>query len=71
MRLASVRLHHVGVFEDTTVHFADDAADTRTPRAATVLYGGDGIGKTTLLTALAVTRPGCALPPAPLPRTAG
>ena len=71
MRLASVRLHHVGVFEDTTVHFADDAADTRTPRRVTVLYGGDGIGKTTLLTALAVTRPGCALPPAPLPRTAG
>ena len=77
MRLASVRLHHVGVFEDTTVHFADgaapdeDAADTRAPRAVTVLYGADGIGKTTFLTALAVTRPGYALPPAPLPRTTG
>jgi hypothetical protein len=83
MRLASVRLHHVGVFEDTTVHLADgaapddasaadeDATDTRTPRPVTVLYGADGIGKTTFLTALAVTRPGYSLPPAPLPRTAG
>ncbi len=80
MRLASVRLHHVGVFEDTTVHFAegaapedasDDDADTRTPRAVTVLFGADGIGKTTFLAALAVTRPGYALPPGPIPRTAG
>ncbi|HSO36004.1 MAG TPA: hypothetical protein VLT33_25930 [Labilithrix sp.] len=79
MRLASVRLHNVGVFEDTTVHLAhgsapdpdvDDATDTRTPRPVTVLFGADGIGKTTLLTALAVTRPGYALPPAPLPRVA-
>jgi hypothetical protein len=78
MRLASVRLHGVGVFEDTTVHLADgsapesdadDATETRTPRPVTVLFGADGIGKTTLLTALAVTRPGYALPPAPLPRT--
>lgn len=80
MRLASVRLHNIGVFEDTTVHLADggppdgdaeDATETRTPRPVTVLFGGDGIGKTTLLTALAVTRPGYALPPAPYPRTPG
>jgi hypothetical protein len=79
MRLASVRLHNVGVFEDTTVQLADgaaperdadDATETRTPRPVTVLFGADGIGKTTLLTALAVTRPGYAIPPAPLPRTA-
>ena len=78
MRLASVRLHNVGVFEDTTVHLADgaapdgdadDATETRTPRPVTVLFGADGIGKTTLLTALALTRPGYALPPAPYPRT--
>jgi hypothetical protein len=78
MRLASVRLHNVGVFEDTTVHLADgtapegdadDATETRTPRPVTVLFGADGIGKTTLLTALAVTRPGYALPPTPYART--
>ena len=80
MRLASVRLHHVGVYEDTTVHVTngvapepddDDANDNRTPRAVTVLFGADGIGKTTFLAALADTRPGYALPPAPLPRGAG
>lgn len=80
MLLASVRLHNVGVFQDTTVHLADgtapegdadDATETRTPRLVTVLFGADGIGKTTLLAALAVTRPGYALPPAPYPRTPG
>lgn len=77
MRLASVRLHNVGVFEDTTVHLADgappvgegdEAVATRTARPVTVLFGADGIGKTTLLAALAVTRPGHALPPTPFPR---
>ncbi|MDB4945674.1 MAG: hypothetical protein JWP97_5208 [Labilithrix sp.] len=38
------------------------------PRPVTVLFGADGVGKTTLLTALAGTRPGYALPPAPQPR---
>ena len=87
MRLVSVRLRNVGVFEDTTVRLAegdtapaharddgDDGDDPRVsevlkPRPVTVLFGADGIGKTTLLTALAVTRPGYALPPAPYPRT--
>ncbi|MDB5218165.1 MAG: hypothetical protein JWO86_6092 [Myxococcaceae bacterium] len=87
MRLVSVRLRNVGVFEDTTVSLADGAtarAEARTgaddaavedeapevlaPRPVTVLFGADGIGKTTLLTALAVTRPGYALPPSPYPR---
>jgi hypothetical protein len=78
MRLVSVRLHHVGIFEDTTVHFAEHRADDdpegdvdlRVPRPVTVLFGGGGVGKTTLLTALAATRPGYAIPPAPLPRAA-
>ena len=80
MRLVSLRLRNIGVFENTTVPLADgiasgsdaeDATDTRTPRPVTVLFGADGIGKTTLLTALAVTRPGYALPPTPYPRGAG
>lgn len=85
MRLVSIRLRNVGVFEDTTVHLADggvspgralpdpdvgddEAAAVPTPRPVTVLFGADGIGKTTLLTALAVTRPGYALPPSPYPQ---
>jgi hypothetical protein len=36
-----------------------------TPRAMTVLFGADGTGKTSLLSALAQTRPGHALPPLP------
>lgn len=69
MRLVSVRLRNVGVFEDTTVRLADEG-EVPVPRPVTVLFGADGIGKTTLLTALAVTRPGYALPPAPYPRVA-
>src|SRR4051812_46771965 len=85
MRLVSVRLRNVGVFDDTTIRFADgptasamavagaaldedDDSAPSPPRPVTVLFGADGIGKTTLLTALAVTRPGYALPPAPYPR---
>jgi hypothetical protein len=36
------------------------------PRPVTVLFGADGTGKTSLLSALALTRPGHALPPLPL-----
>lgn len=35
------------------------------PRPVTVVFGGDGTGKTSLLSALALTRPGHALPPLP------
>ncbi|MBX3216761.1 MAG: hypothetical protein KF850_32300 [Labilithrix sp.] len=35
------------------------------PRPVTVLFGGDGTGKTSLLSAVALTRPGHALPPLP------
>ena len=92
MRLVSIRLRNVGVFEDTTVHLAngattpgearpehdrgdhdireDEASAAPAPRPVTVLFGADGIGKTTLLTALAVTRPGYALPPSPHPHAA-
>lgn len=48
---------------------ADDGGVCETPaaRPLTVLFGGGGIGKTTLLAALAVTRPGYAIPPPPTP----
>ncbi|HVJ91800.1 MAG TPA: hypothetical protein VM580_18500 [Labilithrix sp.] len=36
-----------------------------TPRPVTVLFGGDGTGKTSLLSALSLTRPGHAVPPLP------
>lgn len=78
MRLLRVRLRNVGPFEDTTLDFASpaeagtdaDAAPPRVPRPVTVLFGGDGTGKTTLLSALALTRPGYALPPLPQGREA-
>ena len=35
------------------------------PHPVTVLFGGDGTGKTSLLSALSLTRPGHALPPLP------
>src|SRR4051812_15860824 len=88
MRLVSVRLRNVGVFDDTTIRFADgptasamavagaaldedDDSAPSPPRPVTVLFGADGIGKTTLLTALSMTRPGYALPPLPHPRPNG
>lgn len=72
MRLLSLRLRNVGVFADTEVVLADDArGETREPRLVNVLFGADGIGKTTLLTALSVTRPGYSLPPVPHPRAFG
>ena len=84
MRLVSLRLRNVGVFEDTTIRLShphghphaitagdDEAGDTRTARPVMVLFGADGIGKTTALAALAVTRPGHALPPVLPPRAPG
>ncbi len=50
--------HPVGEEERPTVY-------TTAPRPVTVLFGGDGTGKTSLLSALAVTRPGHSLPPLP------
>lgn len=74
MRLVSLRLENVGPFESTTIRFGDvegagdEATETfATPRPVTILFGADGIGKTTLLASLAVTRPGYAIPPPPTP----
>lgn len=70
MRLAAVRLRHVGPFADTTLGFREvtpredgEEDDAGRPRDAAIVFGGDGTGKTTLLSALATTRPGYALPP--------
>lgn len=61
-----MRLSHVGPFADTTIRLGDGVDDEQaTPRPVTVLFGADGIGKTTLLASLAVTRPGYAIPPPP------
>jgi hypothetical protein len=58
MQLASARLVSVGPFEDLLLPFADE--DGR-PRRVVVIHGGGGVGKTTLLAALAATRPGNAV----------
>src|SRR4051794_26843518 len=59
MLLAHVRLVDVGPFEDTTFPFA---SPSQLPRLATVVVGGGGVGKTSLLAAIASTRPGHTLP---------
>jgi len=83
MRLLRIRLRHVGPFDDTTIPFGEEAAHedaerpagdlgpepvvVAAPRPVTVLFGGSGVGKTSLLAALSVTRPGYAVPPSPQP----
>jgi hypothetical protein len=56
--LSRVRLLHLGPFEDLTLSLEDDAG---TPRRMVVLFGGDGVGKTSVLAAIASTRPGHAV----------
>jgi hypothetical protein len=58
MLLSGARLVGIGPFEDVTFPFADDAG---VPRKTAVVLGGGGVGKTTLLAALASTRPGYAV----------
>jgi hypothetical protein len=63
MRLARVRLVGVGPFDDLEVPFCDALG---APRAVTCVTGSGGVGKTTLLAAVASTRPGyCAAQPRP------
>jgi hypothetical protein len=56
--LSRVRLVNVGPFDDLTLSFEDAAG---APRRFLVLFGGDGVGKTSLLSAIASTRPGYAV----------
>lgn len=58
MLLSRVRLLHLGPFEDLTLSLEDDAG---APRRMVVLFGGDGVGKTSVLAAIASTRPGHAV----------
>ena len=71
MRLVGLQLVGVGPFEDLELSLDDtpwptdeEAAERTAPsaRPMTVLFGADGTGKTSLLAALAQTRPGHALP---------
>ncbi|MEB2313089.1 MAG: hypothetical protein OZ921_17745 [Sorangiineae bacterium] len=58
MRLLSARLIGLGPFADVTFPFADAGGAVR---RVSVIYGGGGVGKTTLLAAIASTRPGHAV----------
>ncbi|MEX1367144.1 MAG: hypothetical protein AB1Z98_28715 [Nannocystaceae bacterium] len=55
MRLVHAMLSGVVPFGELEVDFRDAHGD---PRSVTVVHGGAGVGKTTLLNALACTRPG-------------
>lgn len=58
MRLCSLRIAGLPPFGDVQIPFADDSG---APRPVTVLFGGGGVGKTTVLGAIANTRPGYAI----------
>ena len=64
MRLLAVRLSGVGPLTSLTLRLGGDEG----PRPLTVLFGADGVGKTSLLSAIAATRPGYALPLIPRAR---
>lgn len=65
MRLCRVRVVGLAQHEDLTLSLL---GEDEAPRPLVVLFGGDGTGKTTLLNAIAHTRPGYALPPLPRAR---
>ena len=56
MRLGSIELYGIGSLSGVRIAFGEE------PRAMTVLFGADGVGKTSVLGAIATTRPGHALP---------
>ncbi len=62
MYLASVRLVGIGPFDDVAVPFCHDDGE---PRLVTVVHGGGGVGKTSLLAAISMTRPGHCIAPTP------
>lgn len=59
MQLSRARLVGIPPFTDVSFPFCDDDGK---PRAITVVHGGGGMGKTTLLSAIVGTRPGNAVP---------
>lgn len=58
MLLSHVRLVGIGPFDDQSISLTDEAG---LPRRRLVLFGGEGVGKTSLLAAIASTRPGHAV----------
>jgi hypothetical protein len=60
MLLCRARLVGLMPFDDVTLPFCDDEGR---PRSFTVIHGGAGVGKTTVLGAIASTRPGFAVVP--------
>jgi hypothetical protein len=58
MLLSHVRLAGIGPFEDLSIPFVDAEG---APRRLVVLFGGQGVGKTSILAAIASTRPGHAV----------
>jgi hypothetical protein len=56
--LSLIRLVGLGPFEDLSISFADGDGS---PRRLSVLFGGEGVGKTSILAAIASTRPGHAV----------
>jgi hypothetical protein len=55
MHLLRMHLSGLGPFDELELGFSNDDGE---PRLMTVVHGGGGVGKTTLLGALACTRPG-------------
>lgn len=58
MRLTSLRLVRLPPFSDVTIPFSEDDGSAR---PLTVLFGGGGVGKTTVISSIASTRPGYAV----------
>ena len=56
MRLGAIELYGIGSLSGVRIAFGEE------PRAMTVLFGADGVGKTAVLSTIATTRPGHALP---------
>lgn len=56
--LLRLRLVSLGPFGDMTIPLCDEDG---APKPVVVLFGGEGIGKTTILSAIATTRPGHAI----------
>jgi len=57
MQLLRLRITRLGPFDEVELGFVDAGE----PRTVTVIHGGGGVGKTTLLMAIASTRPGNAV----------
>src|SRR5262245_26892816 len=59
MQLATLRVVGVGPFDDLSISLAEQEHRLR---KSLVVLGGGGVGKSSLLAAISLTRPGCAMP---------